>query len=500
MSEAGRDPERRGVAYIRVSAVMGRGEELISPELQRHSIDTFAEREGIKIVGEIPDIDRSGRSFTKRRVSEAIEAIKAGEYQYVILWKWSRWGRNLRESLIHLAAVEEAGGIVRAATEDFDPQTTMGRFTRDQMLLIAQLQSDMISDGWKETQAKRRRDGLPHTGGKRWGYLYDKRTGYTPDPELAPILLDAYRRYVAGGTHRSLSHDWNAQGLRTTNGELWSPQAIARMMDTGFAAGLIRERSKPPGASESDGSKGRSIGVFDVWREGAHEPIIPVDLWEQYRARRMAQASMAPRLRTAAHALSGLMVCGHVECGGPMVSVYSGKYRKHSWTCYRARDRKLHPFNSISNQRALNAVRAWLAENAAGGEDVTERARRLEVASQARGEADRYEAEARRLTRKRSRLADLYTDGDIEREDYLTQKSEIEAALTVAQEGHKAALARERAAGVYQAREFGALLDEWDRFTAPDHREALSKVLARIVIMPGPYGPGKVVPVPAWDE
>jgi site-specific DNA recombinase len=186
--------EKLGIGYIRVSEVGGRGDYLISPELQRHAIETFAARRGIRLVGEIQDIDKSGRSFTKRRVDEAIDGIRAGEYRYVILWKWSRWGRNLKESLIHLSQIEEVGGIVRAATEDFDPDTTMGRFARDQMLLLAQLQSDMIADGWKELQAKRRRDGLPHTGGKRWGYDYDRRAGYTPNPEQARLLASAYEQ------------------------------------------------------------------------------------------------------------------------------------------------------------------------------------------------------------------------------------------------------------------------------------------------------------------
>ncbi|MBO3743190.1 recombinase family protein [Actinoplanes flavus] len=137
--------ERTGVAYIRVSKVGGRGDDLISPEVQRHTIDCW-------------------------RVEEVIKGVKDGRWSYAILWKWSRWGRNLKESQIHLAAVEEVGGIVRATTEDVDPRTTIGRFTRDQLLSIAQLQSDWISDNWREAQDKRRRDGLP-TDGKPPGRL-----------------------------------------------------------------------------------------------------------------------------------------------------------------------------------------------------------------------------------------------------------------------------------------------------------------------------------------
>jgi DNA invertase Pin-like site-specific DNA recombinase len=493
--------DRRAVGYIRVSKVGRRGDELISPELQEHSIDTLAEREGLVIVYWVYDIDESGRTFTKRHVGEVCQGVRDKVWKLVVLWKWSRWGRDLKESLIYLSLVEdEAGGLVRAATEDFDPQTTIGRFSRSQMLLIAQLQSDMISDGWKETQAKRRREGLPHTGVARWGYLYDKAAGYAPDPEVAPILKNAYERYVVGGAHRALAHDWNARGLRTTTGSLWTPQSVGRMMDTGFAAGLIREHSKPPKATDTGPAARKTIWSYDVWRKGAHEAIISVDLWERYRARRLAQAAMAPRLRTAAHALSGLMVCGYEGCGGPMVSVYSGKYRKHAWVCYRARDTKSHAFNSVSNERAMVAVKAWLAREVQGGDDVTARARQLEVATRANDEADLLAKEVSRLTRKRKRLADIYTDEKIEREDYLEQKAEVDAALKAAQEAHGAAQARARAAEVHEVRAFGALLDEWDRFTPADHREALSRVLKHILIMPEPYSAGKVVPIPAWAE
>lgn len=204
------DGEKLGVAYIRVSMIGGRDDDLLSPELQRHSITQLAAHEGITIVEEFQDLNKSGRDFSKRHVAEIIEGIRARRWKYVILWKWSRWGRNMRESQIHLGQTEDVGGIVRAATEDFDPTTTMGRFTRDQMLLVAQLQSDMISDGWKEVQERRRRLGLPHSAGKRFGYVYEKRAGYSPDPDLAPLWsgtlpVSRTREATGGAVRRSAS-------------------------------------------------------------------------------------------------------------------------------------------------------------------------------------------------------------------------------------------------------------------------------------------------------
>lgn len=492
---------RQAVAYLRVSAVMGRGDELISPELQRFEIDTFAARNGFTVVHEIQDIDKSGRSFTKRRVGEVIEGINQGKWRYVLLWKWSRWGRNLQQSLLYLAMIEQAGGIVRAATEDFDPTTTMGKFTRDQMLLIAELQSNQISDSWRETHAKRRRDGLPHSGQKRFGYDYTRATGYIPNPDQARALADAYERYVYGTPMRSLALEWNARGILTVRGATWSPQAFGRMLDTGFAAGLIREQSEQPNDGSKNASRG-NIAAYDVWREGKHEAIISFQLWEAYKAKRLASALTAPRHRTAVHALSELLRCG--ECKYVMVTSYSSaaKGGVHYWTCYQARDNKRHPSNRITNARAVADVLAWVERMAIGGENVTEDAAKAEAGRAATSDVLRYAAEEASLIRQRKRLVDAYTEPDsvMDADDYRTRGAELKAKLLAVQAGLAAAKERENAAGMDVVRTFGTIRDEWPKWSEHAKREALATVIRRIDILMGPYGPGKLVPVPAWEE
>ncbi|MFG2056054.1 recombinase family protein [Micromonospora sp. NPDC048930] len=493
---------KRVLGYVRVSDVHGRGDDLISPEIQEHSIKTLTDREGLVIVAWIYDIDKSGRNFTKRRVNETVAGVNAGHWEIVILWKWSRWGRNMKESLIYLSMVEdEARGKVRAATEDFDPKTSIGKFSRNQMLLIAELQSDMIADSWKEAQAKRRRDGLPHTGAPRFGYDYERRTGYTVNQDQAKALKNAYERYVAGESMRALAMEWNAMGLTTVKGNRWSLQSISRMMDTGFAAGLIRERTEPPTSSDTGGSNGRSIWCFDVWREGKHEPIIERETWDAYKKRRDEQATMAPRLRTAVHSLSGLMTCAWEGCGGPMVSVYSGRNKKHSWTCYRARDRKEHPFNSVSNARAEADVLAWLDREAEGGEDIEERRERLRAGREAVADATELEREIRKLKAKVSRYQEMYAEGDLDKADYQRRRDVLKKEIEAAEEKRDSAVSRSEAAGAYAQQKFGVLRDVWHEYTPAERREALLTLVTTIKVMPGPYEPGKkVVPVPKWAK
>lgn len=498
------NPPGRAVAYIRVSAVGDRGEDLISPELQRFEIDQYAARKNLEVVAEVRDIDKSGRSFTKRRVAQVIEAIRAGEYQTVILWKWSRWGRNLRESLIHLATVETAGGTVRAATEDFDPSTSVGRFTRDQMLLIAQLQSDQIGDSWRETHAKRRRDGLPHITHQRFGYRYakgSKKEGtvsrYEKEEHEAKALKDAYERIAAGTvTFRGLAAEWNEGGLQTPAGALWTPTSLGRMLDTGFGAGLLRSRSNPRSGKSS-------LAAFDVWQPGAHEAVIDEELWQAYRDRRAENANLPPRLVNAKFALTGLMWCGLCEdAGNPrrMASMHS------AWTCTLQRDTAAHRPVNVQDHIAMAAVLAW-AEAEIETRDaaaVTAGAARRARVAKATGDAERLDARLAVLTKRRRNLTLQLADAD-EGVD-LDEVRQLLADTAKEAESVRMALAAAKAEASEGddglLRMFQGLRDEWAGLEPNRHRAALRALLAKVLVYPGPrrHTRSTVKLLPRWAE
>ena len=84
--------------YIRASSLREKRKQQgdITTETQTDYIRSFAQREGIDIVGWIPDLNISGRreKFLSRKIMPAIERIKAGEAEAVIVYNVSRWGRS----------------------------------------------------------------------------------------------------------------------------------------------------------------------------------------------------------------------------------------------------------------------------------------------------------------------------------------------------------------------------------------------------------------------
>ncbi|MDL4817761.1 recombinase family protein [Actinomadura opuntiae] len=484
------------VAYTRVST---KREEMVSPELQAHEQETYAARHDIPIVERVEDLDLSGRDFARRSVNYIVEGIKEGRWNTVLLWKWSRWGRNLLQSRLYLSEVEQAGGQVIAVTEDFDTTTSVGKFTRDQMLAIAELQSNQMAESWREAHSRRRRLGLPHTTAPRFGYEYVKEKGKAPryviDPETAPVLKSCYERFVNGESMRSLVFDLNANGHRSTRGNIFTPTALGRLMDTGFAAGLIRERSTPPDAA----TNGRTIAGFDVWREGAHDAIISADLWEQYRDKRIANARKTPRLRTVAHTLSGLVVCK--ECETTMISARNGARQYHVWRCRKRQESKSCPGAVASNSRLEAKVLEWVLEKAQGGETIEADARREIAARTATTNLEAARAEIKRLKAKRKRLVDLHTDGDIEREDYNEKKAEIDEALAAAETTERTARAEAKELDVDYRSMFTTLADLWDDATPQERHEMLTRVVKRIEIQPGTWAnPEKARIVPRWAD
>jgi hypothetical protein len=123
--------EPRAVLYGRVSAVMGRGDGLTSPELQKRVTRDYASRRGYDAISWVCDVDRTGNSWSRRQVEQAVKTIEAGDAEVIVVPRWSRFTRNLRDYVIQIARIEAAGGWLESAQEETDPTTAAGLFQRD---------------------------------------------------------------------------------------------------------------------------------------------------------------------------------------------------------------------------------------------------------------------------------------------------------------------------------------------------------------------------------
>jgi DNA invertase Pin-like site-specific DNA recombinase len=458
----------RALAYIRVSKEK---EDGVSPEIQLAAIEKHCASLGHTIVEVIQDLDLSGRFWKRRQVERAIGMIERREADVLVVWKISRVSRNRRDWNIAVDRVESIGGHLESATEAFAANST-GRFARGVMAELAAFESERIGESWKEAQERRIRHGLPHTGGPRFGYTYTPKQGYSIHPEAGEALRGMYLDYIGGAGFSKLTPASRAHG---------GPQEAAgvkRMMDSGFAAGLILYRGQ----------------TFP----GAHEPLIDELTWERYQKARRKRSNR-PRAEVPRHPFSGIVKCA---CGS-----YMGGNRytqrgvtKTKYQCQAYRYGKDHT-NSITEPLVEAAVLEFLKEVA---EEINARAHEhLEAAKTRVRRIDprpKLKADLAKVLGRIDSLNEKWLDGEIDTDSrdrllskYKSDRKALEERLEHLDAQQVGPPPRKLAAD---------LLAAWEVIPPEVKREMLSKLLDRVVVPRGVgtrWNPKKPVLVPVWE-
>ncbi|KAB2341883.1 recombinase family protein [Actinomadura rudentiformis] len=502
----------RVVGYVRVSTAR---EEMISPELQRAAIEDYCTRRGYILDEVIEDLDATGRNFTRKGVQKAIERVENSGAAVVVVWKFSRFGRDRKGWAINLDRVESVGGRLESATEDVDASTSTGRFTRGMLSEIAAWESERIGDQWREAHERRVKMGLPHDGRDRFGYLYHRRAtaavscaqgcalgecepGYVIDPETAPFAAEMYERYNGGQSHRAIAIWLNSQGIKTTVDKWWTDRTVRKYLATGFAAGKIRVhdrvcKCKSPQTCERN-----------AYLPGAHKPIIDEKVWEFFQRNRNRRAKLAPRVETPVYPLSGLLLCG--RCDGPLNChgiKHHGVYKQgYMYYCARYHRARLCEGTWIARPRLESLILDWIEEVAAV--DVNTKAELMTARAAARTAAD---AGRKRLLREGQQLAKALTQLTVDRAKGLVPEAAYREArdeLVADQERVQNALEsladeKDRLADppVRVARD---LVKRWPTLPPAVRRDLLSKLVKQVTVTSHGQGTADVELLTTWGE
>lgn len=308
------------IGYIRMSSLREKrkGTE-ISTEIQKSGIEGWAARQHPpkRIVDWVYDLNISGRRdmFLKRKILPTIQRVKDGEAQGVAVYNVSRWGRSTRESTMSEVMLWDVGGRLMSATEPNDDRSAVGKFSRTTLFALAEMQSDMIGEGWRAVHKIRLQNKLPRDGRPRFGYNYsrDGRAAvYAVDPATGPLLAQAYRDTLAGKSLWATTVDYINKGVKSPGTDKPITYLILQnALDSGFGAGKIVTDTRAP-------EKGKPANRR--YLPGAQEPVITPKEWTDYlalrRAARPHDADGNPLLMAGGpqqptiHALHLLVFCG----------------------------------------------------------------------------------------------------------------------------------------------------------------------------------------------
>jgi DNA invertase Pin-like site-specific DNA recombinase len=435
----------RAIIYLRQSV---HRDESISLELQEIACRDYCARMGYDVIAVEADPGISGRTWNRPAVQRVMEAIEARTADIVILWKWSRLSRSRKDWALAIDKADVAGGRIESATEPIDTATASGRFARGVMTEYAAFQSEQIGEQWEEVRQRRLRLGLPASGRLPFGWEWVDGQVHA-HPQHAPLVVEMYRRYLAGDGAAAIAKWLNESGVPSPNGGLWLRARPLDVMDSPIHVGEIPYRG----------------GTFP----GAHEPIIDRPTWDAYQVEREARRTQGRKPRQRAHMLSQLMIC---ECGARMSgkgSVTGGKWYG-GYLCGSTLNG--HPQRAyVSARRVEPAIENWILTFDPDLEPTT-------VPS--RAERDRLNREVNALQVELTNLTRQLGKGIIPEAAYVTAVAEIEAAIAA----HDANLQRLRAVkSPPSAVELGELREAWPEMSTPEKNRAARQLLTRIEVL-----------------
>lgn len=460
------DTPPRAVLYLRQSVSR---DDSISLELQEAAGRDYCRRQGYTVVGVESDPGISGRTWKRPAVQRVMALVDEGSADVIVLWKWSRLSRSRRDWAIAVDRVDVAGGRIESATEQVDVSTATGRLARGVLAEFAAFESDRIGEVWKEVHGKRLAEGYAPNGKPRFGYVWDPvEKIHRPHPETGPVLADLYRRYLAGSSVYSLVRHLNAERITTTAGGQWSDRALRRVMDAGFAAGILTWRGEQ--------------------HPGRHEPLIDEATWQQYLDARQLRRAVPARVKRSKYVLSGMVRCG--RCGGSMVANARAGGDQYRCSTSKEHGPEACAGGYVSQSIVREAVMAWLREVA---DDVEGSAQRVDLAAaeklSAAAEAERLAAVVERTDAAIDRLTVQLADGLVSETAYERAVKALEARRRVETAAVDAAALEARQVQVVDFSAVAAdLLARWPTIPVETRRETLRRMIDHVSVLTGQRG------------
>ena len=458
------DAPRRAGLLVRVSDTMGRaGEDFMSPTTQVDRMTAAAERDGDRVVEVWEDIDRTGRTTVGRTgLAAAVQAARDGRIDVLYVYDLSRWARNTADGLALLAEVESYGVPVASATERIDRSTSSGRLTVGLLLLLAEHQSDLIGDRWKDTISTNARRGVWH-GRPPQGYVRVAKREIAPDPVEGPLWAEAFQRYAAGEGLRQV-----AVWLTAARGRVTQPNEVSRTLRSPAYRGLVvlAGRTYP----------------------GRHEPLVDQPTWDAVQARLEANKWVPSRTKQAVHSLAGLLRCG--RCGGAV-------HRRNR------KDRGLGPFVFCSTavvdrercpgigapplEPIERAVLDELAARVAGASDTSAALAAAEDSRRARAATDTrtLQDEIAKTEKALGSLAVKNATGVLSDVAVRVASASLEEALERLQaQARDVAQTADAPSFAESASLAQALLDLWPSMTSVERNEAIRTHVRSVAVLP----------------
>ena len=294
--------------------------EFGSIQAQREAVAAFIKSQRGEGWVELPerydDHGFSGGTLELPAFERLVADLMAGKVDVIATYKIDRISRSLPDFTRFMSVLEQRGVGFVSTTQSFDTRTSMGRLTLNILASFSQFERETISERIRDKMQATRRRGAWTGGRPILGYdVVDKRLVVNADER--DQVVATFRLYLERGTLRATVEELRRRGWRSKTGNQFSANRLHGLLTNVLYVGQVR------------------AGADRV--QGAHEAIVPRELWDAVQARLRENANdggVTTRNVTGA-LLRGLLRCK--RCDSPMTYTFSTKKNRRYcfYTCHR---------------------------------------------------------------------------------------------------------------------------------------------------------------------
>ena len=214
------------VIYARYSSD-NQQEESIDGQLRE--CKEYADQNGITVVRTYIDRALSAKTDSRPQFQQMIHDSATHTFEAVLVWKLDRFSRNRYDSAHYKRILKNNRVHVVSVTEPIS-NTPEGIMLESLLEGMAEYYSaelaEKVSRGHKENALKAKFNGGPVP----LGYRIDSQHHYQIDPATAPVVQEAFQRYAAGESIRSIIESLNARGIRNSRGNPFTKNSFQTLL------------------------------------------------------------------------------------------------------------------------------------------------------------------------------------------------------------------------------------------------------------------------------
>ncbi len=438
--------KKRVAAYCRVST--DNDDQANSFESQQRYFRQYIERNpDWELYAIFADEGISGTNTKKRKeFNRMIACAKNGDFDLIITKEISRFARNTLDSIFYTRDLKKHGVGVIFLNDNINTLDGDAELRLAIMSSIAQEESRKTSERVKWGQKRQMEQGVVF-GRSMLGY--DVKDGkMTINEDGAKIVRLIFRKFVdeGKGTH-VIARELREEGISPMRVKEWSNTVILRVIrNEKYCGDLVQKKTYTPDFLSHEKKYNRGQEEFVILKDH-HEPIISRELFD--KANRILDAKSLSQEGKAKHSnrypFSGKIKCG--RCGASYVARY--KTRKDgsqykAWRCFEgAKHGSPHidkagnhvgcSGTSIRNEEAIHIMylvcKQLTIDRQKIADNLIKTIQKVISLDMTGADTNTLEEKKEAAQKKRTDLIDLYTSGDIDRDEFTALRAKYDAEI-----------------------------------------------------------------------